>query len=909
MSVMSMKHIWVVPAFLAALLAPRLASAQDPTPAVNPPVSTQRVEPCVEGEKQPPANSPPLLKCIEFVYEPDGNSSLEQGSYLYYMQRRMGSVSTTDSWVPYDEDEILGDWQRIWNTGFVDDLWIERIDEPYRNGTPGVHIVYHIEEKQRLKVVDYTGSKQVEISKIEEAYKAAGITIRYDTFVDESVIKKVRQIIKELYAEKGYNDATVEVEKAAMAGGPKLLRLTFDINEGPKFRITDLQFDGNVEVSDAKLRKQMKANRPRNWLSWITSTGDFHETKLEEDTQRVADFYQNEGYVKARVGSAQIERLGVSDDGKTRFVRLRVPVDEGKRHRVGTVEVAGNTTIRSEYLRALFQMKTGEFYVRRRFVKGYEQAREVYGSFGYMDMTMVPELSFPGDDPATGKPIGPEPVDPVDPVVDIKLDITEGTRFYVNRIAFAGNVTTHDTVVRRDMRVLEGDVFNAAGLKESVRRINQLGYFKPIEQNNQTVVVEKTPGVDDKVDITLKVEEQNRNTFQFGAGISQFEGFFGQASYQSNNFLGRGETIGVSLQKGVQASNFQVSFNEPYLFDRPISAGIDVFKRSYIFPLAYTQESTGSNTVVGFPLRSYTRGFMSYSYEQVLVKDVNPALTNASVQQASPYLADSLLTNNNGRRTVSKLSPSIVYNTVNQPVFPTAGARYSLTTSLAGSVMGGNTDYWSTSLEAIKYFTLSSRTSLGLRGQTQYIRPYGRTETLPIFEKYFMGGEYSVRGFDIRSIGPRDFNSGIVTGGNKTLLFNAEFSVNVGGPVRLIGFYDAGQVQDIGQRLKFWEPVNQINVSPLVLPYLANANPLLAAIGYVDVIPLNFTSPKVTTVQVGKTSAFRTSTGLEVRFFMPVLNIPFRLIAAYNPQRYGVLDNTLSPQPKFNFRFAVGQTF
>ncbi len=901
------KSLWAIRACLAValLLAARPASAQAPTPAVTPPVSSQ-VEPCPAPSKQPPANSPPLLKCIELVYHPDGNSSLEQGTYLYYMQRRIGSVSTTDSWVPYDEDEILADWQRLWNTGFLDDLWIERIDEPYENGTPAVHIVYHIEEKQRLKVVDYTGSKQVEISKIEEAYKAAGITIRYDTFVDEAVLKKVRQIIKELYAEKGYNDATVEVEKAAMAGGPKLLRLTFDIKEGPKFRITDLQFDGNVEVSDGKLRKQMKSNRPRNWLSWITSTGDFHETKLEEDTQRVADYYQNEGYVRARVGSAQIERLGDSDDGKTRDVRLRVPVDEGKRHRVGNVEVAGNATIRTEYLRALFKMKTGEYYVRRRFVKGFEQAKEAYGSYGYMDMTMVPELTFPGMDPATGKPAGPEPVEPV---VDIKLDITEGTRFYVNRIAFAGNVTTHDTVVRRDMRILEGGVFNAAGLKESVRRINQLGYFKPIEQKNETVVVEKTPGVTDKVDITLKVEEQNRNTFQFGAGISQFEGFFGQLSYQSNNFLGRGETIGVSLQKGVQASNFQVSFNEPYLFDRPISAGVDVFKRSYIFPLAYTQQSTGSNAVVGFPIRSYTRGFMSYSYEQVQVKDVNPALTSASVQQASPYLADSLLSNNNGRRTVSKLSPSVVYNTVNQPVFPTAGARYSINTSLAGSVLGGNTDYWSSSLEAIQYFTISSRTSLGLRGQTQYIRPYGRTETLPIFEKYFMGGEYSVRGFDIRSIGPRDFNSGIVTGGNKTLLFNAEFSVNVGGPVRLIGFYDAGQVQDIGQRLKFWEPINQLNITPLVQPYLRNANPLIAALGYLDVIPLNFTGPTVTITQIGKTSAFKTSTGLEVRFFMPILNIPFRLIAAYNPQRFGVLDNTLSPQPKFNFRFAVGQTF
>jgi outer membrane protein insertion porin family len=886
--------LWALPALAQAPLTPP-APTQDPAPA--------QVEPCPPPAKQPPANSPPLLSCIEFVFHPDGQSTIDGASVLYYMQRRQGSVSTEDRWIPYEEGEILADWQRLWNTGFYDDLWVERIDEPYENGVRGIHIVYHLEEKQRLKVVDYTGSKEVEISKIEEAMKNSGITVRYDTFVDESVIRKVRQLIKELYAEKGYNDATVEVEKAPMPGGPKLLRLTFDIKEGPKFRIVDVQFDGNSAISDAKLKKQMSSNRPKNWLSWITSTGDFHELKLEEDTQRVADYYQNQGYIRARVGSAQIERLGDSKDGKTRDVRLRVPIDEGQRYKIGQVVITGNTTIKTEYLRSLFKINPGDYYVRREFVKGYEQAREAYGAFGYMDFNMVPEPKFPGIDEATGKPIGTEPVPPV---VDMHLDMQEGKRYYVNRIMFSGNVTTHDTVVRRDMRLLEGGVFNSAALKESVRRINQLGYFKPIDQKTPDIVkVDKT--ADDKVDVTVKVEEQNRNQLAFGAGVSQFEGFFGQLSYQTANFLGRGETIGVSVQKGVQASNFQVSFSEPYLFDRPISTGFDVYRRSYIFPLAYTQQSTGTNVMVGFPLKSYTRGFFSYGYEQVHVKDINPALqSNGS---SSPYLADALLLNNNGRRTVSKVTPSVVYNTVNQPVFPTAGARYSLSTSLAGSILGGNTDYWMSSIEAIKYFTMSARTSLGVRGQAQYIRPYGRTNTLPIFEKLFMGGEYSVRGFDIRSIGPRDFNSGIVTGGNKSLLFNAEYSVNVGGPVRLIAFYDAGQVQDIGQALKFWEPINQLNVSPSLTPYLIDANPLQSLTGGLTVFPLDYTPPTVTITQVGKASAFKTSTGLEVRFFMPVLNIPFRLIAAYNPQRYGVLDNTLSPQPKFNFRFAVGQTF
>jgi outer membrane protein insertion porin family len=523
----------------------------------------------------------------------------------------------------------------------------------------------------------------------------------------------------------------------------------------------------------------------------------------------------------------------------------------------------------------------------------------VYGSFGYMEFTMVPELSFRGLDPETGKPIGN---DPPPPIVDVTLKIQENKQYFVNRITFVGNTTTHDTVVRRDMRLLENGVFNSEALKESIRRINQLGYFKPIEKN-EGITVEKTPGQDNKVDIKLKVEEQNRNQLAFGAGVSQFEGFFGQFSYQTTNFLGRGETVGLSIQKGVQASNFQVSFSEPYMFDRPISTGADIYRRSYIYPLAYTQDSTGTNFTFGVPVRNYTRGFLNYSYEEVRVHDINPALNNNRVLANSPYLIDALLLHQSGRRTVSKITPSIVYNTVNQPIFPTAGARYNLSFSYAGSFLGGNTDYWQTVAEGIKYFPISARTSLGVRGQMQYIRPYGRTTTLPIFEKFFMGGEYSVRGFDIRSIGPRDYTSGIVIGGNKTLLFNAEYSINVGGPVRLIAFYDAGQVQDVGVPFKWWEKLYTTTTSPIITPYFGDP------LSTVQLVPGLLSTVSVNSNIVGKVSAFKTSTGLEVRFFMPVLNVPFRLIGAYNPQRYGVLDNNLQPQKGFTFRFAVGTTF
>jgi outer membrane protein insertion porin family len=267
------------------------------------------------------------------------------------------------------------------------------------------------------------------------------------------------------------------------------------------------------------------------------------------------------------------------------------------------------------------------------------------------------------------------------------------------------------------------------------------------------------------------------------------------------------------------------------------------------------------------------------------------------VLRNNPYLNDSLLVGQNGRRLVSKISPSVVFNTVNAPLFPRQGQRYSAGFDLAG--IGGNTNYTQTSLEGTWYAPLTTHTALGLHLQSQYIRPYGSTATLPIFEKIFLGGEYSVRGFDIRSISPRDPSSGVLVGGNKSIVFNAEYYVDIMGQVRVLAFFDAGEVRDIGQPFAGKEDVIAL-VSPppeLLVEFLGSPN-LLTPPG------------AIRTEVIGRTSAIKTSTGFEVRFMVPILNIPFRLIGAYNPQRGNVLKNDdLRPTPRFTMRFAVGTTF
>jgi outer membrane protein insertion porin family len=343
----------------------------------------------------------------------------------------------------------------------------------------------------------------------------------------------------------------------------------------------------------------------------------------------------------------------------------------------------------------------------------------------------------------------------------------------------------------------------------------------------------------------------------------------------------------VNLQAGTRAQNYSMGFTEPYLFDRAITGGVTIFKRRMDYINQFTESSAGGTVTFGFPVRRFTRFFVNYSYEHTTVSNINEAYTDPLAIAANPYLADVLLISMGGGRTISKIVPSLVYNTVDNPIFPNAGQRYTATVELAG--VGGDTNFYKPSIEGAWYIPQSKRTTFGFRVQAQYLAPFsGDYSTLPMIERLYLGGEYSVRGFDIRTIGPKappaleppNYNgayflpafvpvemslapqlvsTGLVIGGNKLVLFNGEYLISIAGPVRLVLFYDAGEVQDSGQKLSIQD--------------------------------------------------FKTSTGLEVRFFMPVLNVPFRLIFAYNPQRAGILDSSLNPQSGFAFKFAIGSTF
>jgi outer membrane protein insertion porin family len=905
------------------LLFPGAARAQQPA---TPPSSTTTIcgQQVPAPRAQPPSDIGPVLYQLAPCFEAQGNISLvDIQTYLYYIQLKPSRPSES-VWVPYNEDAekiILDDFKRLWATNFLDNLSIEVQDYLFDNGVIGKLVVYNMEERQRVKIVDYIGSKKLETTKIDEKLKEGNAQIRLDTFIDPGLIRKVEGIVRDMMKEKGFQSAVVTHDIKEVAGGPKLVHLTFNLDEGPKVKIRRIEFIGNQAVGNGALRDQMKENRAEWWLSWITGRGTYQETKFEEDAERVTEHYRDQGYIRAQVGEPVVKVLADSADKKTRWVELRIPVTEGHRYLVDTFDVSGNTVVKSDLLKPLFKLKKGEYYNQKSVRKGFQKAQEIYGAAGYMEFSGYPDYKF-SDDPNPAEPETPASLRAVPspeqragpPIVDVTLRIQEGKQYFVNRIVFSGNTTTRDSVIRRELRLYEDGVFNTEALKFSIKRLNQLGYFKALEGPGKDVNVDKTPNADNKVDVRMKLEEQNRNQLTFGAGVSQFEGFFGQLSFQTANFLGRGESLTLSLQGGQRAQNYTLAFTEPFLFDRNVTGGVNLFRSDVRYIGQFTQRSTGGVLTFGFPLgNGFTRMFTNYSYERVRVSEINNVYCDPLLLARNPFLRDSLLLGGTGclsgsagtptsevagggERTISKVVPSLVHNTVDQPIFPTTGKRFTLSTDLAG--LGGNTKFYKPTLEAVIFLKQNNKMSFGFRGQLEFVHSFGSTHDLPIFEKLFLGGEYSVRGFDLRTIGPQDLNTGLVLGGNKSALFNAEQIISIAGPVRLILFYDAGQVRDVGQSFALKE-----NITRVVLPPSPLLTDPLAALRLSD-------SLATTTIEtIGRRSAFKTSTGAEIRFFMPVLNVPFRLIFAYNPQRDGVLDNTLRPQKAFQFRFAVGTTF
>jgi outer membrane protein insertion porin family len=787
--------------------------------------------------------TPPIVERVEIL----NNRYLQKETLLFYISTKPGDT--------YDPERLKKDFHRLWDTGFLDDLAIDVID-----GAEGAVVQFRVAERKRIQIVDFRGSKELSTSNIEEALKENDAEIRIDTFYDPAKARRVESIIRTMLMAKGrpFGEVTHEAKNIGGAGQ----QLSFIIDDGPRAKIQQIEFDGNEIFSDGQLRgvlKKLKGSGLTN-LSWLGGKTTYTEEKWlgggddpQGDRGRLEDHYLNHGYVTVNIGQPRIEY----SDGKSgwfkkkpvKWMKLVIPVQEGDQYRLGELSFEGLTVLREDFVREYIKLQTGEIYNESKFKKAYESLRDLYGTLGYFQWTGVTQR-----DP-----------DPDRKVVDVVVRMEEDLQYYVGQISFVGNDTTKDKVIRRELFLNENSVFNTEALKMSIQRINQLGYFKQMEGAPD---IRPNPDEEDKVDVTFRVEEQNRNQFTFGGGVSGLEGTFINGSFSTTNFLGAGETFSVYVQSGRRTKNYSLSVSEPYFLDRPITAGANLYKRkityvSYGNVSGFSQSTTGFSLTTGRHVGKWSRAFLNYAYEVIQIGEVDASEINdpfypgygGGYGGGYGYQYDPLFFGDLGKRKESRITPNIVFNTVDNPWTPRSGMRHTATFQIAGGPLGGTVDYFRPNFETITYIPHTRRTALGIRAEAAWILPYGDTSTLPLYQRYYLGGETQVRGYRIRSIGPTD-SSGRAVGGNKFLLFNAEYYADVFGPLRMLAFFDAGQA--------YLEDV-QFNLKDMRISY-----------------------------------------GVEARFVMPVLNVPFRLIYAWNPNR--------STREKFyiparTFKFAVGTTF
>jgi outer membrane protein insertion porin family len=880
----------------------------------------------------------------------------------------------------YDAAALERDFNSLWNTGYFEDIKILREQTP-----KGWRLTFQVREKPTIREIAYVGHGSVSDSDILDRFKQDKVGLVVESQYDPTRIKKAEVSIKNLLSEHGRQFATIRTEVRLIP--PAAVGITFVIKEGPKVKVGKIRFQGNKSIRTRTLRAAMKNLKPIGVPHSIFLENIFAKTydatKLEEDTERVRAEYQNRGYFKAGVSDPKTEihdtghkgvHIPLLQAGPGKAVDITMSIEEGDQYHLGKITFKNNKAIsNTAALRSLFPLKDGDIFSRDKIAKGLEALRKAYGEYGYINYTGVPSTTF----------------DDEKKLADLEIDVDEGKQFYVRRIEFVGNTTTRDKVIRRELALEEGGVYNSRLWELSLLRLNQLSYFDQLKPDDPNVTDKKLDEKNGQVDLTLKVHEKGKNSIGLNGGVSGLEGAFIGLNYATNNFLGRGETLQVQISLGNLARSVMFGFTQPYMFDRPLQFGFTVFgnKISYnqarqlsIFsgqqlnlPAAqlqnlqnYSQSSVGFTTSLSYPLRrSFKRLGITYSLDRSSLI----ALSTAS-KSLFDFIAFRGISGPNAVNGIitSKIFPNFSFNTLDSGISPHKGHQLTLGMELAG--IGGTVRSVRPIVQYKKFIPVQNhRNALGYTLNGSFISGYGNL-VAPPFQRFFMGGENDIRGFDIRSISPVAFlpSSNVITltnpdgtpvpknpanprqgnwtvpipvdqivfpGGDLSVWTNLEYRITIAGPVALAPFIDAGidPILRPSQLQIATQQFDQVISTPFGCPTLdAGFN----CQGGHTLTP----RPSQDLQVLGSTNwRPRVSTGLELQMFLPVVNAPFRIYWAYNPFRldgpanppipvtramfpagaagdytYHLAVNTYAPsfllrEPRKTFRFTVATTF
>ncbi|MBZ5571062.1 MAG: outer membrane protein assembly factor BamA [Acidobacteriia bacterium] len=843
----------------------------------------------------------------------------------------------------YDEAALERDFNSLWNTGYFEDIRFEREETPR-----GWVIHIYVKERSTIREINYEGLNSVSKSDVLDRFKAAKVALSVESQYDPTKVKRAEVVLKELLAEHGRQFSTIRTEVRPIP--PAAVSITFVVKEGPKVKVGNIRFTGNQHVKTRTLRGAMKNLKPIGVPHSIFLENLFARTydasKLDEDTERVRAEFQNRGYFKVLVNEPKTNirdsghkgfHVPLLQHGSGKAVDITMPIEEGDRYRLGEINFKGNKAVPNpKYLRALFPIKDGDVFDRSKIAKGLEALGKAYGQLGYINFTSVPSTSFNEDKK----------------LILIDIDVDEGKKFFVRRIEFQGNTTTRDKVIRREIVLEEGQVYDSRLWELSLQRLNQLGFFDQLKPDDPSVTERHLDEKAGTVDLLLKVREKGKNSIGLSGGVSGLAGSFIGLTYSTNNFMGKGETLTVQANIGNLERDLMFGFTEPYLFDRPLQFGFTVYGRRFIYDQArqaaifsgqqislpsalqqnlqnYTQSSKGFSLSLSYPLhRSFKRVGISYQFD-----DSSIVATTTASQTLFNFLSFSGISGPNALNGIvtSKIVPSFSSNTLDAALFPHSGTSFYAASEISG--LGGTVRMIRPVVQYKHFIPLQKhRNTFGMNITGSFLTGYGGLVPPP-FQRFYNGGENDLRGFDIRSISPVAFlptttsiqlrnpdgsvvpknpanplqgaytipvplDQIVFPGGDLSLVTNFEYRYTIAGPVALVPFVDFG-VEPIlrGSQLKIASgQLNTINNTVFGCPTVDIA---LNCTGGSKVAFSPFLSPLS-----GTNWTPRMSTGLQLTVFLPVINAPFRVYWAYNPLR---LDTTAdSPVPITRGMFPAG---
>jgi outer membrane protein insertion porin family len=636
----------------------------------------------------------------------------------------------------YLTKSLSGDLKAVYAMGYFDDIRIEA-----EKGPEGKTIVFIVKEKPTIRLIRFKGNNVFDDEQIKESLNIKTGSI-LNIFQVRSNIKRIEM----LYRDKKYHNVNVSYNINRLEHNQA--DLDFIIEEGEKILVRHIIFEGNVAYEDQKLKKIIKTSE-KGFFSWVTSSGDLNKEDLDQDITMLSAFYHNNGFIQVKVGDPKIEYEG-------NWIDITIKIDEGPQYKVGNVDISGDLVLDKGKLLEKLKI-TKETYYNREIVRNDVLVlTDIYSDEGYAFAEINPQID--------------ENIDELK--VNITYTIEKGRQVYFETIIISGNTKTRDKVIRRELKVYEQELYSGRRLKRGVQNLYRLDYFEDIKVNTIK------GSDDDKMIYKIGVTEKPTGTFSFGAGYSSVENLFGMASISQRNLFGRAQTLELKAEIGGKTTRYSLSFTEPWLFDIPLSAGFDLYNWETDYD-DYDRHSVGGGVRFGYPIYDFTRAYLQYNYDIADIKNIS--------EDAAKSIKDL-----EGTNVTSSISPSVKYDSSDHPFNPTKGSEHSIAVKYAG--LGGDIAFTKYIVETGWFIPLFWDTVGFLHGKAGYVTE-NSGGILPDYERFYMGGMNSLRGFEWRDIHALD-EDGNEIGGDKFVQFNVEYRIPVYKKLGLFGviFFDTGDV-------------------------------------------------------------------------------------------------------------------